>query len=213
VLWRHAFATSSAMTACGAGLAHHPRIRTRAVSVRGMQGTRMAGAAAIVTGAMFAAGEALSRFAPDFSDVECNSGFSYLANIIDFLKYGLMGVTILLLLSICGKRISKTGRAAAALASGGSIITGVANGIEHCLHIESLGILYGIALLIGVPSTIVFGLFVARSREVSPWIGWTISVGVFAFLMSKDQAGAVIAAVAWVVIGVRLIGHADTDTT
>lgn len=156
---------------------------------------------------MFASGEALPRIASPFSDVACNSGLAYLANIIDLLKYGLMGATVLLLMSIYGKRIRKSGRIAGGLAAAGSILTGVANGIEHCAHLEGFGIPYVIGLLIGVISTIVFGVFVARSRTVSPWVGWVISLGMLAFFLRTEQAGAVFAAVAWIVIGVRLIAY------
>jgi len=167
----------------------------------------MAGGVAIIAGAMFAAGEALTRIAPDTSDTACNSGLAYFANIIDLLKYGMMGVTILLLVWICGNRIPKTGRIAAGVAAAGSMLAGVANGVEHCAHLESFGTLYLVGLLIGLIPTVAFGVFVARSRTVSPWIGWVISVGVLAFFLTAEQGGAVFAAIAWIVIGIRLMAY------
>lgn len=172
-----------------------------------MQRTRVAGGVAIVAGAMFAAGEALTRIVPDTFDAACNSGLAYLANIIDLLKYGLMGVTVLLLLSICGNQIPKAGRVAGGLAAAGSILAGVANGVEHCAHLKIFGTLYVVGLLFGVLSTVVFGVFVARSRTVSPWIGWGISVGVLAFFLRAEQGGAIFAAVALIVIGILLLVH------
>jgi len=167
--------------------------------------TWKAGAAALVTGGMFAAGEALTRFGPSYSDTACNSGASYLANAIDLLKYGFMGVTVLLLLSICGSRMPKAGRIVGRVAATGSIVAGVSNGIEHCAHLDALGIPYVFGLLIGLVGTVAFGVFLARSRVVSPWVGWVMSAGVLGFLLAAEQGGAAIATVAWIAIGAHLM--------
>ncbi|MGH8937224.1 MAG: hypothetical protein ACRDXD_13355 [Acidimicrobiia bacterium] len=54
-------------------------------------------------------------------------------------------------------------------------------------------------------STVVFGVFLARSRAVSHWVGWVISGGVLAFFLTAEQGGAVLAALAWIVVGARLM--------
>jgi hypothetical protein len=169
--------------------------------------TRTAGAAALVTGGMFAAGEALTRFGPSYSDTACDSGASYLANSIDLLKYGFMGVTVLLLLSICGSQMPKAGRIVGRVAATGSIVAGVSNGIEHCAHLDILGIPYVLGLVIGLLSTIAFGIFVARSSAVTPWVGWVTSLGVLVFLLRAEEGGAFVAAIAWIVVGIHLISR------
>jgi len=165
----------------------------------------MAGGVSILAGVMFLSGEALARIAPDTDDVACISGAAYLVNIIDFLKYGMMGVAVLFLIRICGDQLSKAGRISGRLAAGGSIIAGVANGIEHCAHLDSFGAMYVSGLLIGVISTVVFGVFVAKSRAVTPWVGWVISGGVVAFFLTAEQGGATVVGLAWIAVGARLM--------
>ena len=126
-------------------------------------------------------------------------------NIVDLLKYGMMGVALLLVVQIYGNRIHKTGRIVGRVAGAGSILAGVANGIEHCAHLESFGALYVAGLLTGLIATVVFGVLVARSQAVSPWIGWVISVGVLSFFLTAEQGGAVLAGIAWILVGARFI--------
>ena len=165
----------------------------------------MAGSVAILAGVMFVAGEVLTRIAPDTDDVACISGAAYLANAIDLLKYGMMGLAVLLLIRICGDQLSTGGRIVGRVAAAGSVLAGVANGIEHCVHLESFGALYVSGLLIGLVSTVVFGVFVAKSRAVSPWVGWLISGGVLGFILRAEEGGAVLAALAWIAVGARLM--------
>jgi hypothetical protein len=165
----------------------------------------MAGGVSILAGVMFLAGEALARIAPDTDDVACISGAAYLVNIIDLLKYGMMGVAVLFLMRICGDQLSTGGRISGRVAAAGSVIAGVANGIEHCAHLDSFGAIYVLGLLIGVIATVVFGVFVAKSRAVSPWVGWVISGGVLAFFVTAEQGGAFLVGLAWIAVGVRLV--------
>jgi hypothetical protein len=165
----------------------------------------MAGFVSILAGVMFLSGEALARIAPDTDDVACISGAAYLVNIIDLLKYGMMGVAVLFLIRIGGDQLSKAGRISGRVAAAGSIIAGVANGIEHCAHLDSFGAIYVSGLLIGLISTVVFGVFVAKSRAVTPWVGWVISGGVLAFILRAEEGGAVLVGLAWIAVGARLM--------
>jgi hypothetical protein len=165
----------------------------------------MAVGVSIVAGVMFLAGEVLTRIAPETDDVACITGAAYLANIIDLLKYGMMGIAVLFVMRICGDQLSTAGRIVGRVAAGGSILAGVANGIEHCVHLESFGALYVSGLLIGLMSTVVFGVFVAKSRAVSPWVGWLISGGVLGFFLRAQEGGAVLAGLAWIAVGARLM--------
>jgi hypothetical protein len=167
---------------------------------------------AILAGVMFGTSEALTRVVPDAKEA-CDSGLAYLVNIADLLKYGGMGVAVLILVGECGDRIPRSGRVVGRLAGAGSIVAGVANGIEHCAHLETLGIIYVLGLLIGLLGTIVFGVFLARSGVFVPWIGWVISGGVLAFLLAGQQGGAALASVAWVVVGIRLVVGNAAQTT
>jgi hypothetical protein len=168
-------------------------------------GTRIAGSVAILAGVMFVVGEALSRIMPDTDDVACVSGAAYLVNLIDLLKYGLTGLAVLLLVRICGDQLSRAGRIVGRVAAAGFILAGVANGIEHCAHLEPLGAPYVFGLLIGLIGTVAFGAFLAKSRAVSTWVGWVISGGVLGFLLSAEQGGAILVGIAWIAVGSRLV--------
>lgn len=155
-------------------------------------------------------GEALRRVAPDIEDFACNSGLAYLVNVVDLLKYGLMGVALLLVVRVYGNQLHRTGRIIGRVAGVGSIVAGVANGIEHCAHLEGFGALYVVGLVSGLIATVLFGVLWARSRAVSPWIGWVISAGVLAFLLAAEQGGAIVAGLAWILMGTRLISSGHT---
>jgi hypothetical protein len=159
---------------------------------------------------MFLSGEALTRVAPDIDGFACNSGLAYLVNLIDLLKYGLTGLAVLLLVRICGDQLSRAGRIVGRVAAAGFILAGVANGIEHCAHLEPLGALYVAGLTSGLIATVLFGVLLARSRAVSPWIGWVISAGVLSFMLAAEQGGAIVAGLAWILVGTRLIASGRT---
>jgi hypothetical protein len=167
--------------------------------------TRIAGSVAILAGVMFVIGEALSRIMPDIDDVACASGAAYLVDLIDLLKYGSTGVAVLLLARICGDQRSRAGRTVGRTAATGLILAGVANGIEHCAHLESFGAPYVLGLLLGIFATEAFGAIVATSRAISSWVGWIISGGVLGFLVSAEQGGAILVGIAWIAVGIRLM--------
>lgn len=175
-----------------------------------MSGSRPIGGLAVAAGAMFLSGEALTRVAPDIDNFACNSGIAYLVNVVDLLKYGLMGVALLLVVRVYGNRLHRTGRIVGRVAGVGSILAGVANGIEHCAHLEGFGALYVAGLTSGLIATVLFGVLLARSRAVSPWIGWVISAGVLSFLLAAEQGGAIVAGLAWILVGTRLISSGRT---
>lgn len=164
----------------------------------------IAGGVAVGAGAAFIAGELMTRLGPDTDSVACANGAGYLVNLIDLLKYGLTGVTLFLLVSLLRDQLRRVGRVVGRVAGAGFVVAGVANGIEHCAHIDSLGLLYVFGLLIGVATTAVFGVFVARSRAVPAWLGWTITLGVLAFFVSAEQGGPAVIGLIWIIVGVRL---------
>lgn len=128
-----------------------------------------------------------------------------MVNLFDLLKYGLMGIALLLLVRLLSDQVSRAGRIVGRVAGAGFVAAGVANGIEHCAHLESLGLLYVFGLLIGVVATAVFGVFLARSRVIPAWMGLVVSLGVLGFFASAEQGGAILIASSWIAVGVRLI--------
>ena len=167
--------------------------------------SRIVGLVAVGAGVAFVAGEAVSRVEPDIDFVACATGVAYLINVIDLLKYGLMGITLLLLVWKLQDGLSRSARIVGRVAGIGFVVTGVANGIEHCAHMDALGLVYVIGLLIGLLGTAVFGVLLARSRAVPPWMGWVLSIGVLGFLARGEEGGALVVGVALVVVGVRLV--------
>jgi hypothetical protein len=160
---------------------------------------------AILAGVMFVVGEAFSRTMPETDDVACISEAAYLVNLVDLLKYGLTGLAVLSLVRICGDQLSRTGRIVGRVAAAGLILAGVANGIEHCAHLEPLGALYVFGLQIGLIGAVAFGVILAKSRAVSTWVGWVISGGGLGFLLSAEQGGAILVGIAWIAVGIRLM--------
>jgi hypothetical protein len=169
--------------------------------------SRIAGGVALGAGLAFVTGEVLSRAWPDTDFVACATGAAYLINLVDLLKYGLMGVALLLLVRMLGDGLSRLGRVVGLVAAVGLVVTGVANGIEHCAHMDSLGLVYVLGVLIGLLGGAVFGVFLARSGTLPTWMGWAISVGVLGFLARAEEGGAVLLGIAWIAIGVRLLTH------
>lgn len=173
----------------------------------------VAGGVAITGGVAFVAGEALSRARPDIDFVACATAAAYLVNIIDLLKYGLMGVALLLLVRMLGHRLSRPGSLVGRVAGVGLIVAGVANGIEHCAHLDSLGLVYASGLLIGLLATAVFGVFLARSRALATWVGWAIALGDLGFLARAEEGGAIVIGIALMAIGFYLATLRSSPTS
>lgn len=167
--------------------------------------SRIAGTVAIVAGVAFVAGEVLHRAKPDIDFVACATADAYLVNLLDLLKYGLLGITLLLLVRMLGQRLSRAGRFVGRCAGTGFVVTGVANGFEHCAHLEALGLVYVSGLLVGLLGTVVFGVFLVRSRALATWVGWAITVGVLGFMAAAEQGGAFLVGAALMTVGVHLV--------
>jgi hypothetical protein len=167
--------------------------------------SRTIGTAAIAAGIAFIAGEVVNRINPDIDFVVCATNAAYLVNVIDLLKYGLIGTTLLLLVWVLRDGLSRPTRIVGRVAGVGFIVTGVANGIEHCAHMDALGLIYVIGILIGLLGTAAFGVLLARSRTVPPWTGWVLSIGVLAFLTKAQEGGAAVFGVALIAVGVRMV--------
>ena len=169
--------------------------------------SRIAGGVALGAGLAFVTGEVLSRARPDTDFVACATGAAYLINLVDLLKYGLIGVALLLVVRMLGDGLSRFGRVTGYVAATGFIVTGVANGIEHCAHVDALGLAYVLGLLIGLVGAAVFGVSLARSGALPAWIGWVILLGVLSFFARGEEGGAVLLGIAWIAVGVRLLTH------
>jgi len=167
--------------------------------------SRIVGTAAIAAGIAFIAGEVVNRVDPDIDFVACATNAAYLVNVIDLLKYGLIGSTLLLFVWMLRDGLSRPARIVGQVAGVGFIVTGVANGIEHCAHMDALGLIYVIGILIGLLGTVAFGVLLARSRTVPPWTGWVLSIGVLAFLTKAQEGGAAVFGVALIAAGIRLV--------
>jgi hypothetical protein len=158
----------------------------------------------ILAGVMFIVGDTLKRVVSDIDDVACASASAYLVNAVDLLKYGLTGVAMVLLVGVFRADLSRTGREFGRVGGLGFVVAGVANGIEHCAHLESFGWLYVTGLLIGLVATTTFGVMLARSGALPSWIGWVVSAGVLGFLLAAQQGGAFLVGSAMVAVGVQL---------
>lgn len=152
-----------------------------------------------------AAPEILGSAFPTVDDVACNTGPSYAVNAMDLVKFAAIGFAILMLARIAQGRLTRAGRNVAATAAVASILTGVANGVEHCAHLEALGLVYALGLLVGIPATAIFGVLLARTGALPRWIGWVVTAGALAFFFRAQQEGKAIDATAWMVVGVGLL--------
>jgi hypothetical protein len=153
----------------------------------------------------FVAGEAVSRLEPDIDFVACATGAAYLVNVVDLFKYGLVGIMLLLLVRMLRVHLSRSVRIVGRVAGIGFVVAGVANGVEHCAHMDALGLVYVIGLLCGLLGTGLLGVLLARYRTVPAWMGWALSIGVLGFLMRGEEGGAVVLGVALLAVGVRLV--------
>jgi hypothetical protein len=167
--------------------------------------SRIAGGVALGAGLAFVTGEIVIRARPDTDFVACETGTAYLINLVDLLKYGLTGVALALLVRMLGDGLSRSGRFVGRVAATGFIVTGLANGIEHCAHIDALGLAYVIGLLIGLVGAAVFGVSLARSGALPAWTGWVLTFGVLSFFARGEEGGAVLLGTAWIAIGARLL--------
>ena len=65
------------------------------------------------------------------------------------------------------------GKTVAAIAAVASIVTGVANGVEHCAHLEAVGLVYVLGLGVGILATAGFESFwPGRGRFQDGSGGW-----------------------------------------
>jgi hypothetical protein len=167
--------------------------------------SRMAGIVALLAGVSFLAGDVLGRAVPDVDSVACVTGAAYLVNLVDLLKYGLTGIALLLLVWMLGDRLSRLARVVGQVAAAGFVVTGIANGIEHCAHLDALGLLYVSGLLIGLVATAVFGVLLARSHVGPSWTGWVISLGIVGYFVSPEQGKPIVIGIAWIAVGVGLV--------
>jgi hypothetical protein len=143
---------------------------------------------------------------PTVDDVACDSGPSYLVNTVDLIMFALMGLAVLMLARVARAQLTRLGRNLAMVGATASIATGVVNAIEHCAHLEALGLVYAMGLAAGVFATAGFGLSLARSGALPQWIGWVVTAGALAFSLAAEQGwGRPLNAVAWAAVGVALI--------
>ncbi|MEX1208760.1 MAG: hypothetical protein WEE36_09220 [Acidimicrobiia bacterium] len=165
----------------------------------------IAGLAALAAGLAMAASQLLGFVFPTADDVACNTGPSYAVNAVDLVKFTAIGIAIVMLARVARGRLTRAGRSVAVIAAVASIVTGVANGVEHCAHLEALGLLYVLGLVVSIFATAGFGVFLARTGALPAWIGWVVTAGVLVFLLRAEQGGREVYAIAWMVVGVGLL--------
>lgn len=172
-------------------------------------GRLAAGVAALTAGLAIASSEVLRPIFPTVDDVACDTGASHAVNAVDLAKFAAIGVAIVMLARLVRGRLSKTGTRVAFVAAIASVVTGVANGVEHCAHLEALGLVYALGLMVSVLATIGYGILLARSGEIPRWIGWVVAAGTLAFLVGAEQGwGWPVDAIAWIAVGAGLLVRA-----
>ncbi len=152
-----------------------------------------------------ATSELLGPVFPTVDSVACNTGPGYAVNAADLVKFAAIGVAILMLARVARGRLTRWGKTVAAIAAVASIVTGVANGVEHCAHLEAVGLVYVLGLGVGILATAGFGVLLARTGALPGWIGWVVTAGALAFLFRANEGGRAIDAIAWTVVGVGLL--------
>lgn len=165
-----------------------------------------AGIAALAAGLGIAASEVLGWIFPTVDDVACNSGPSYAVNALDLVKFAAIGVAVLMVARLVWPRLSILGRRVAVVGAAASIVTGVANGVEHCAHLEALGLVYALGLMVSIFATIGLGIALVWAGGLPRWVGWVVAAGALAFLLGAEQGwGRPADAIAWAAVGLGLL--------
>lgn len=162
--------------------------------------------AAVAAGLSLATSDLLRHVSPTVDDVACETAAAYAINAVDFVKFGSIGLAVFMLARLEWLGISALAKRVAMVGAVASIMTGLANAVEHCAHLEVVGLVYVVSLMIGLAATAWFGILLGRSRETSRWMGWAIALGTLAFWFGAEEGwGPPVDATMWIAVGVGLL--------
>lgn len=166
----------------------------------------IAAIAALSAGLAFATSDLLRPIFPTVDDVACDTWASYAINVADLVKFVAIGLAVLMIARHVRGRITRLARRVAIIGAVASIVTGIANAVEHCAHLEAVGLVYVSSLIMGLVATAWFGFLLARTQETMRWTGRAIALGTLALWFGAEQGwGRPADAIMWIAIGVVLM--------
>lgn len=151
----------------------------------------------LITGVAFIGSDAVQRIAR-VQSFECRSFAEVAVNGLDFVKFAMMGWTVLILLRLWVRPERRFLRLSGLVSAGAAGVTAVANTVEHCARIDAFGLVYVVAVLIAVVSAAGFAAGTAISGQ---WRGWILFVAVVGFFLLAQQGGGFIGGTAWIALG------------
>ena len=175
--------------------------------MRGNRSVRLTAAvAAASAGLSLTISDLFRVIVPTVDDVACDNGASYAVNLADLVKFASIGLAVFMLARLASGGISTLARRVATVAATASALTGLANAVEHCAHLDAVGLVYVVSLIMGLAATIWFGILLGRSQVGSRWMGWAIAFGTLAWWFGAEQGwGRPIDAAVWTAVGVALL--------
>jgi len=84
-------------------------------------------------------------------------------------------------------------------------VAGLANLLEHCGRLDSLGFAYAIGAMLGFLLLIVFSLALTRVPLLPSWSEWLLVVGTIAAVLMARQGGFLLFGVAWMAIAYSVL--------
>jgi hypothetical protein len=174
--------------------------------VRSLIFSRRTNIGLIAAAGVFLLVEAIASMAsPDPDDWDCNSKADYVTNALDALAFFAVAGGILGMRGEYNDRWNWVGRVGAVTAFVGAIGAGVNNPIEHCAHIETLGLVLwvpsSIALLVGLMAMGVGMVLVPPPRD---WLGVFLAVCTFAGSALVETGGTILLAAMWLFLAAVL---------
>jgi hypothetical protein len=159
-------------------------------------------ASAIIAGLAWIAKDLGSRISPDPDYWDCNSSYDYALNGIDTVAFLVLSLTLLGLYELFRPRLGRKALLGA-VAGGGFAVAGVANLLEHCAALDSLGLAYVAGGMLGMLLLVGFELALTRS-QLPIWCTGLLLLGTAAGLLLANQGGLIVFGCSWIVFGCLL---------
>jgi hypothetical protein len=140
------------------------------------------------------------RLSPDPDYWNCNSSYDYALNTIDTVAFLFVVPTILTLFRAYKASTNHKVGLVAPVSAAGFGASGIANLLEHCAGMTTLGFVYVVGVLLAFVLLLIFALALTRVHVISRWVNWSLVVGTAAGLLLANQGGLILFGLAWMVL-------------
>jgi hypothetical protein len=161
----------------------------------------------VIGGVLWLTWEAVRLLSDDTISSNCSSPTEYAADATFALAGLFVGAALLSMAAV----LSGPLRWLAIVAAAGSAVTGVANGIEHCVF-EPFWLLNVVGATAVFLSTAALGVLLFVTRSVFGWRSLLLVAGAAGMMLSFERGAAAVYGAAWLAFGISLIFEPGTPS-